>query len=453
MQIATLALAVTVWPAWFAVAQGVDAAKPPSMEERRARQVADQLDRIKFVAPPMDQPCVELLLTRVGFESIPDPRRAAFNASLAVALEAYRACRRDTVDAPLMSLRDAVKASLGERGMPEPTQASRVLALRASAMECDRRLIDTAITASLGHPPATTDERVDHAMAVRRTDAAASTLSDAVPGLTSLFVSVSPALDDLGGATGLDREVARVLLLGTAMGTADAAERYSFEWLNGTVFLAGSTALEVQRAAEALEETGGHIDTMQMMGVALTIQMRGVGTQAATLLTVDAALVQALPVGLPPRVAYAIVDRLAQASPGSARGRDIGPDIVKVVSDATALPSTTPEQRDALDALLTSWMQGEMGRLLTQLLDEARLQRELAQRSASLSAKDPSTWKLDGPGDGAPQQMAGAYSNLAKRRSDAEAAAKRVEAIIGPEAWKAIAPAPRKSSRKANADP
>ena len=425
------------------------AGRDAAVAARRARQTQAMVDSIQIVATAMEEADVEAFLDHVGLVPSSDGRDAGFRESLATAIQAYDRQRSTAVDAPVAELKEAIRRSIGETGYPGEQLAARIPPLRATLAALDANLITAAGAALLPEVDARGDLRVAQAIALRRSDAASQTLGTKVPGLSIAFLSVTGSFVPLESMDPSVREHARGLLLLDGEARADAAERLSFAWLEGGVFLAARTAIDVQLAAKASEDAGGEpIDPMRMMGVALSIQLRGVTAPTQKLATLDEALVRIFASELPTAEAFEIIYQLERSSPGGGGGTPESaiPDLER---KALGLPSTSADQAKAIREIALAWKRAELDSYAVRLKDEAAMQAETARRCVTISATDVSSWGLSDPDQEARMQgqLARMHAAAGARRAAESASAKQFEAIVGPEAWAAIAPPRAKGAR------
>ena len=442
------ALIATMLLAELVAAQTAAPPAPTTPTERRRAQAPRMIEGMRIVPIQLNESGLMATLVRAGFPPVAESMRAEYERAMSPAWSAYRTCWSSTVDAPVGAFQAELLKTISEAGYPATHQSSQIPPLRMAANECDRVLITAACSAALGGLIPELDERLPAAIALRRADAAAASIATSFPGSSRPFIAVSAGLDALGAVSEANREAARKILLADAGARADVAERYAFEWLHGSIFLAPTTALEAQRASAAHSE---EIDAMKVAGVAMAIQLRGSAHELARLATLDESIVTALRGALPAREAHTIANALEKSVPGSTGRQPLATDVAKCVASALSLPGVTAEQRAALDGVLDQWMREDLDRYTRELQTSARLHRALAERAMRLVASEPTTWSLADAGGAQQEQMTAAYGNLSERRRIADEAARRIEGIIGSEAWKSIAPTPMQGAGKPRA--
>ncbi len=283
----------------------VDSPNPTAAAaDRKAKQIARMLESLPIVALPMTATAVEALMTRVGLL----PATAALEKPVAdavtAAVAASDASRQAFATGPFADATLQFTAKMAAEGYPSRSQGPLVKDMRARVLAIDLTLIESA-AAALGSNERT-NGMIEQAKLMRRADAAAETMAKAA-SFALPFTTVTPAFNALVTLSDSDRVAMRALLLSDAAARAQLAERLSFAHFEGTALMAGETAIGLQIAARDRPAVEPKIEGMELMGVAMLIQLGGVYSAASSVATLNAQLEQALQSQLTPTIAFTLI--------------------------------------------------------------------------------------------------------------------------------------------------
>lgn len=440
------------------VAQGDSPASVNSnaTQESRAKQMAERSVQwaasLPLVAKPMSAADVEALFDRVALLPTVAPLDTTFRESLALAITASDASRRAFDEGALQEARTQIAATLASSGYLARAQGAVVKNLRAQALAIDLALIDSAATALASNPKA--KDLAELAKCVRRADAAAETM--VARSIPLPFVSVAPAFATLATFDDHTRQIrtaGRALLLSDAATRADLGERLSFAYFEGTILIAGETAVAVQKANHDQPEEK-RLEGMELTGIAMTIQFGGIYAVASQVMRINASLEQAVSTQLPPLAAFAAIWALENPQP-SRPSRGATRTMSELESAAISLAGVTSEQSKAITDIATAWRLEDMQASVARLQVEASLMADVGASAATIVASDPNTWNISrGESDG-PSKSAAKSAQLSEKRqaqSEARAAAMKravtaIEQVLGAELAAQLKPAaPAKST-------
>lgn len=408
--------------------------------DRKAKQIARMLESLPIVALPMTATAVEALMTRVGLLPATAALEKPFADAVTAAVAVSDASRQTFATGPFADATLQFTAKMAAEGYPSRSQGPLVKDMRARVLAIDLTLIESA-AAALGSYAAAlgSDERtngmIEQAKLMRRADAAAETMAKAA-SFALPFTTVTPAFDALVTLSDSDRVAMRALLLSDAAARAQLAERLSFAHFEGTALMAGETAIGLQIAARDRPAVEPKIEGMELMGVAMLIQLGGVYSAASSVATSNAQLEQALQSQLTPIIAFTLISAL-ESGPSSRQSRYAPRTIVELEAAAIALARVTAEQSIAISNIATAWRLEEVQSYLTKAQSDGPMMREIGSYASGIVVNDPTTWPIAGATPGASSKLTvftqRSQQQLIARREAQDLAAKEIDQVLGAE--------------------
>ena len=401
--------------------------------DRKAKQIARMLESLPIVALPMTATAVEALMTRVGLL----PATAALEKPVAdavtAAVAASDASRQAFATGPFADATLQFTAKMAAEGYPSRSQGPLVKDMRARVLAIDLTLIESA-AAALGSNERT-NGMIEQAKLMRRADAAAETMAKAA-SFALPFTTVTPAFNALVTLSDSDRVAMRALLLSDAAARAQLAERLSFAHFEGTALMAGETAIGLQIAARDRPAVEPKIEGMELMGVAMLIQLGGVYSAASSVATLNAQLEQALQSQLTPTIAFTLISAL-ESGPSIRQSRYAPRTIVELEAAAIALAGVTAEQSIAISKIATAWRLEEVQSYLTKAQSDGPMMREIGLYANGIVVNDPTTWPIAGATPGASSKLTvftqRSQQQLIARQEAQDLAAKEIDQVLGAE--------------------
>lgn len=401
--------------------------------DRKAKQIARMLESLPIVALPMTATAVEALMTRVGLLPATAALEKPFADAVTAAVAVSDASRQTFATGPFADATLQFTAKMAAEGYPSRSQGPLVKDMRARVLAIDLTLIESA-AAALG-----SDERIngmiEQAKLMRRADAAAETMAKAA-SFALPFTTVTPAFNALVTLNDSDRVAMRALLLSDAADRAQLAERLSFAHFEGTALMAGETAIGLQIAARDRPAVEPKIEGMELMGVAMLIQLGGVYSAASSVATLNAQLEQALQSQLTPTIAFTLISAL-ESGPSSRQSRYAPRTIVELEAAAIALARVTAEQSIAISNIATAWRLEEVQAYLAKAQSDGPMMREIGSYASGIVVNDPTTWPIAGATPGASSKLTvftqRSQQQLIARREAQDLAAKEIDQVLGAE--------------------
>ncbi len=446
MRNTSLATGLIVWFCCCVIvnAQGDSPNQDASTDDRKRKQIAKMLESLPIVALPMTATTVQALMTRVGLLPTTAALEKPFADALTTAVAASDASRHSFAAGAFADATVQFTAKMEVEGYPSRSQGPLVKDLRAQALAIDLTLIASA-AAAFG-----SDERtkgmIEQAKLMRRADAAAETMTKGT-SFALPFTTVTPAFDALATLIDADRAATRALLLSDAASRAQLAERLSFAMFEGSVLMAGETAIGLQTAARDRPAGEPKIDGVELTGVAMLIQLGGLYSAASPLATLNAPLEQALQSQLPPTIAFAAISAL-ESGPSRRPSRNSPRTIGELESAAIALAGVTAEQSTAIGNIATAWRLEEMQAYVTQTQSDGPMMREIGSYASGIVANDPKTWPIGGAAPAASAQLMQftqkRQQHLIARRAAQDRAAKEIDQVLGAELAAQLTPTTRR---------
>jgi hypothetical protein len=401
--------------------------------DRKAKQIARMLESLPIVALPMTATAVEALMTRVGLLPATAALEKPFADAVTAAVAVSDASRQTFATGPFADATLQFTAKMAAQGYPSRSQGPLVKDMRARVLAIDLTLIESA-AAALGR-----DERIngmiEQAKLMRRADAAAETMAKAA-SFALPFTTVTPAFNALVTLSDSDRVAMRALLLSDAADRAQLAERLSFAHFEGTALMAGETAIGLQIAARDRPAVEPKIEGMELMGVAMLIQLGGVYSAASSVATLNAQLEQALQSQLTPTIAFTLISAL-ESEPSSRQSRYAPRTIVELEAAAIALARVTAEQSIAISNIATAWRLEEVQSYLTKAQSDGPRMREIGLYASGIVVNDPTTWPIAGATPGASSKLTvltqRSQQQLIARQEAQDRASKEIDQVLGAE--------------------
>jgi hypothetical protein len=401
--------------------------------DRKAKQIARMLESLPIVALPMTATAVEALMTRVGLLPATAALEKPFADAVTAAVAVSDASRQTFATGPFADATLQFTAKMAAQGYPSRSQGPLVKDMRARVLAIDLTLIESA-AAALGR-----DERIngmiEQAKLMRRADAAAETMAKAA-SFALPFTTVTPAFNALVTLSDSDRVAMRALLLSDAADRAQLAERLSFAHFEGTALMAGETAIGLQIAARDRPAVEPKIEGMELMGVAMLIQLGGVYSAASSVATLNAQLEQALQSQLTPTIAFTLISAL-ESGPSSRQSRYAPRTIVELEAAAIALARVTAEQSIAISNIATAWRLEEVQSYLTKAQSDGPRMREIGLYASGIVVNDPTTWPIAGATPGASSKLTvltqRSQQQLIARQEAQDRASKEIDQVLGAE--------------------
>lgn len=412
----------------------VDSPNPKAAAaDRKAKQIARMLESLPIVALPMTATAVEALMTRVGLLPATAALEKPFADAVTAAVAASDASRQAFATGPFADATLQFTAKMAAEGFPSRSQGPLVKDMRARVLAIDLTLIESA-AAALGSNERT-NGMIEQAKLMRRADAAAETMAKAA-SFALPFTTVTPAFNALVTLSDSDRVAMRALLLSDAADRAQLAERISFAHFEGTALMAGETAIGLQIAARDRPAVEPKIEGMELMGVAMLIQLGGVYSAASSVATLNAQLEQALQSQLTPTIAFTLISAL-ESGPSIRQSRYAPRTIVELEAAAIALARVTAEQSIAISNIATAWRLEEVRAYLTKAQSDSPMMREIGLYASGIVVNDPTTWPIAGATPGASSKLTvftqRSQQQLIARQEAQDRASKEIDQVLGAE--------------------
>ena len=412
----------------------VDSPNPKAAAaDRKAKQIARMLESLPIVALPMTATAVEALMTRVGLLPATAALEKPFADAVTAAVAASDASRQAFATGPFADATLQFTAKMAAEGFPSRSQGPLVKDMRARVLAIDLTLIESA-AAALGSNERT-NGMIEQAKLMRRADAAAETMAKAA-SFALPFTTVTPAFNALVTLSDSDRVAMRALLLSDAADRAQLAERISFAHFEGTALMAGETAIGLQIAARDRPAVEPKIEGMELMGVAMLIQLGGVYSAASSVATLNAQLEQALQSQLTPTIAFTLISAL-ESGPSIRQSRYAPRTIVELEAAAIALAGVTAEQSIAISNIATAWRLEEVRAYLTKAQSDSPMMREIGLYASGIVVNDPTTWPIAGATPGASSKLTvftqRSQQQLIARQEAQDRASKEIDQVLGAE--------------------
>ena len=412
----------------------VDSPNPKAAAaDRKAKQIARMLESLPIVALPMTATAVEALMTRVGLLPATAALEKPFADAVTAAVAASDASRQAFATGPFADATLQFTAKMAAEGFPSRSQGPLVKDMRARVLAIDLTLIESA-AAALGSNERT-NGMIEQAKLMRRADAAAETMAKAA-SFALPFTTVTPAFNALVTLSDSDRVAMRALLLSDAAARAQLAERLSFAHFEGTALMAGETAIGLQIAARDRPAVEPKIEGMELMGVAMLIQLGGVYSAASSVATLNAQLEQALQSQLTPTIAFTLISAL-ESGPSIRQSRYAPRTIVELEAAAIALAGVTAEQSIAISKIATAWRLEEVQSYLTKAQSDGPMMREIGLYASGIVVNDPTTWPIAGATPGASSKLTvftqRSQQQLIARQEAQDRASKEIDEVLGAE--------------------
>ncbi len=412
----------------------VDSPNPKAAAaDRKAKQIARMLESLPIVALPMTATAVEALMTRVGLLPATAALEKPFADAVTAAVAASDASRQAFATGPFADATLQFTAKMAAEGFPSRSQGPLVKDMRARVLAIDLTLIESA-AAALGSNERT-NGMIEQAKLMRRADAAAETMAKAA-SFALPFTTVTPAFNALVTLSDSDRVAMRALLLSDAAARAQLAERLSFAHFEGTALMAGETAIGLQIAARDRPAVEPKIEGMELMGVAMLIQLGGVYSAASSVATLNAQLEQALQSQLTPTIAFTLISAL-ESGPSIRQSRYAPRTIVELEAAAIALAGVTAEQSIAISKIATAWRLEEVQSYLTKAQSDGPMMREIGLYASGIVVNDPTTWPIAGATPGASSKLTvftqRSQQQLIARQEAQDRASKEIDQVLGAE--------------------
>ena len=412
----------------------VDSPNPTAAAaDRKAKQIARMLESLPIVALPMTATAVEALMTRVGLLPATAALEKPFADAVTAAVAASDASRQAFATGPFADATLQFTAKMAAEGYPSRSQGPLVKDMRARVLAIDLTLIESA-AAALGSNERT-NGMIEQAKLMRRADAAAETMAKAA-SFALPFTTVTPAFNALVTLSDSDRVAMRALLLSDAAARAQLAERLSFAHFEGTALMAGETAIGLQIAARDRPAVEPKIEGMELMGVAMLIQLGGVYSAASSVATLNAQLEQALQSQLTPTIAFTLISAL-ESGPSIRQSRYAPRTIVELEAAAIALAGVTAEQSIAISKIATAWRLEEVQSYLTKAQSDGPMMREIGLYASGIVVNDPTTWPIAGATPGASSKLTvftqRSQQQLIARQEAQDRASKEIDQVLGAE--------------------
>ena len=423
----------------------VDSPNPKAAAaDRKAKQIARLLESLPIVALPMTATAVEALMTRVGLLPATAALEKPFADAVTAAVAASDASRQAFATGPFADATLQFTAKMAAEGFPSRSQGPLVKDMRARVLAIDLTLIESA-AAALGSNERT-NGMIEQAKLMRRADAAAETMAKAA-SFALPFTTVTPAFNALVTLSDSDRVAMRALLLSDAADRAQLAERISFAHFEGTALMAGETAIGLQIAARDRPAVEPKIEGMELMGVAMLIQLGGVYSAASSVATLNAQLEQALQSQLTPTIAFTLISAL-ESGPSIRQSRYAPRTIVELEAAAIALARVTAEQSIAISNIATAWRLEEVRAYLTKAQSDSPMMREIGLYASGIVVNDPTTWPIAGATPGASSKLTvftqRSQQQLIARQEAQDRASKEIDQVLGAELAAQLTPPKQK---------